>query len=62
MRRIFWTIPKEINNFQDANRIHDKECDEPVFLSGAGGVPQGVTFQYDYPKDDNDDEWQDKRE
>ena len=44
-----WTEPNEIYDFENADRVHDKECDEPLLLSTSRGVPEGVTLDRDCP-------------
>jgi len=54
MVRRSWAIPDKVNNFQDAESVHNEECDEPPFLTVTCGVPQRIAFEDDSPDYDND--------
>lgn len=44
------TVPDEINDFEDAERVDDEKCDEPTLLTAACRVPKRVTLDEDRPK------------
>ena len=48
--------PNEIDDFENAERIDDKECDEPLLLTVTCGVPESVSFDSDCPDCCEDDE------
>ena len=41
--------PDEIDDFKDADRVDNEKCDEPPFLTAAGGIPERVPFQDNSP-------------
>lgn len=50
--------PEEIGDFENPDRVDNKECDEPSLLTGARGVPEGITLQNNSPESDHDDQGQ----
>lgn len=47
--------PDEVDDFNDAERVEDKEGDEPFFLAVASGMPESESFE-DRSPDGHDDE------
>ena len=52
----FFTEHVEIEDLEDAERVHDEERDEPALLAFARGAPQREAFPNDRPNDEQAEE------
>jgi hypothetical protein len=54
-----WAIPDEINDLQDAERVHHEERDEPPLLTVTCSMPESIALENDSPDYSDDKKWHD---
>ena len=48
------TVPNEIDNFKNAERVDDEECDKPPLLTAARSMPECIALDDDSPECDDE--------